>query len=149
MKYGMEGTRLWVATTAAMILALTLGIMLQAARSDRVFSVTIDPTAATVGETKQYTITITNVGSGGGASANLGSAIIQVPAGFTVTVSPELAISTSPGKTWKATLNGTGTEILLSGDQGNDTFSPGDFVAVVFTATASGTAGAYEWTTTL
>ncbi|RPJ24486.1 MAG: hypothetical protein EHM35_16325, partial [Planctomycetaceae bacterium] len=148
MNYRMEGRSFWTAIAPAVILTLILGPVLQA-RPDRAFSVTISPVTAAVGETKPYTITITNEGSGGGASANLGSATIQVPAGFTVVVPPALSVTTSPTKSWTAALNVAGTEILLCGDQGNDTFSGGDYVAVTFTATAPSTPGTCEWTTTL
>jgi hypothetical protein len=108
--------------------------------------VAIVPTTATINQTQQYTITITNVGSGGGASANLGSATIQIPAGFTG-VSIIQPVTASPPKTWTGEI--VGTEIVLRADQGNDTFSNGNWVAVTFTATAPDTPGDYEWTTAL
>jgi len=145
MKERSNGRRLFL---GIIVVTLTLAAAgtLQAAPPHRAFSAAIVPTTATTNQTQSYTITITNVGSGGGGSANLGSATIQVPAGFTAVVVTENCTS-SGGKTWTAAL--VGSEIQLCGTQGNDTFSGGEWVAVTFTATAPGSPDSCEWTTAL
>jgi len=145
MKGLSKDRRLWAGIALVAALTLATASTLQADPPNRAFSATISPTTATVNQIQSYTITITNVGSGGGASANLGSATIQIPTGFTAVSG--LAVSASPPKTWSGAL--VGAEIQLTADQGNDTFSNGDFVQVTFTATAPGTPGDYEWTTSL
>lgn len=145
MKNRSNYRRLLALIVPVAALALATAFTLQAAPPNRAFSAAIVPTTANLNQTLSYTITITNVGSGGGASANLGSATIQIPTGFTIVSA--LSVTASPPKTWTGAI--VGTEIQLTADQGNDTFSFGDWVAVTFTATAPGIAGDYEWTTAL
>jgi hypothetical protein len=145
MKQQAKDRRLGAGIMLVTILTLATACTLQADPPNREFSVAIVPTTATISQNQSYTITITNTGGGGGASANLGSASIQIPAGWTVTSA--LAVTASAGKVWNGTL--TATEIQLTAENGSETFSNGNFVAVTYSATAPGTAGAYEWTTSL
>jgi hypothetical protein len=146
MKERLKSKRLWAVVVAVAGMTLVAASALQAAPPNRAFSATIVPTTATIGDiNKSFTITITNVGSGGGASANLGSAVIQVPTGFTGVVITNVTASVGG---WSGEV--VGTEIRLTADQGNDTFGRWDYVAVTFTtATVPAAEGDYEWTTTL
>jgi parallel beta-helix repeat protein len=107
----------------------------------RSFTATIAPTTANTGETKSYTITITNdMSSSNGVE--LGSAIVTVPSGFTSVSS--ISVSHPPGKSWTATLDAN--EIKLKADH-NDELSRGQSVSVTFSAIAPETADTYTWTT--
>jgi hypothetical protein len=140
----LRDRRSWAVITLVAAITFTTTSTLQADPPNRAFSVAISPATATINQTQSYTITITNVGSGGGASANLGSAEIQIPAGFTG-VSITNVTPTPPQWTGEV----VGAEIRLTAGTGHDTFGSGDSVAVTFSATAPGTPGGYEWTTTL
>jgi hypothetical protein len=108
----------------------------------RYFTATISPTTAITGETKSYTITITNDMSSS-SGVVLGSAKIAVPSGFTIISS--LSVSYPPGKPWTATL--VSGYIKLNTTADSYRLSRGQSVSVTFSATAPGTAGTYTWTT--
>ena len=145
MKERSKNKRIWARIAIVAALTLATAFTVQAAPPNRAFSAAIVPTTANPDQIQSYVLTITNVGSGGGASANLGSATIQIPTGFTAV--SLTTVTASPPKTWTGEI--VGTEIRLSAGTGHDTFSNGDWVAVTFTATAPHDEGAYEWTTAL
>jgi hypothetical protein len=109
----------------------------------RYFTATISPNIAVTGETKSYTITITNDASSSHGVV-LGSAKIAVPSGFTIISS--LSVSYPSGKPWTATL--VSGYIKLNATADSYRLSRGQSVSVTFSATAPGTAGTYTWTTT-
>jgi uncharacterized repeat protein (TIGR02543 family) len=108
----------------------------------RYFTATISPTTALTGETKQYTINITNdLSSSSGVV--LGSAKITVPSGFTsVSI---ISVSYPSGKPWNAVLESGYIKLNTTSDSYR--LSRGESVLVTFSATAPATAGTYEWTT--
>ena len=107
----------------------------------RNFTATISPNNAMTGESKSYTITITNDTN---SDKDLGSAVVTIPSGFT-SVSITNIVPPS-GKTWKASL--VSGQIKLTADKPNDKLGPGQNVSVTFSATAPATAGTYTWNTT-
>jgi hypothetical protein len=132
---------------SAMVITLTMIVTTPSVRADGptlLFTATIDPTTAYVGETKTYTITITNVGSGSGNSYYLGSAKITVPTSYFTVDGSTLSVTRVPaGTAWTATL--VGTEIQLS-TTGTGTLANGQYIEVSFDATAIAP-GTGEWTT--
>jgi uncharacterized repeat protein (TIGR01451 family)/fimbrial isopeptide formation D2 family protein len=108
----------------------------------RYFTATISPTTCLAGETKSYTITVTNDMSSS-PGVTLGSAEITIPSGFTaVTIT---SVTASAGKHWH---DGVASgKINLDAQDPSDQLNPGQWVSVVFSATAPGTADTYEWTT--
>ena len=111
----------------------------------RYFTATINPTTAYTGETKTYTITITNDMSSS-CGVKLGSAKIMIPSGFTsVTV---ISVLFPSGKDWGA--NVVGNEMKLKPnhpDEGLKKLARGESVSVIFNATAPANSGSYTWTT--
>jgi hypothetical protein len=106
------------------------------------FTATIAPTSANAGETKTYTITITNDASNPPGS-KLGSATVLIPTGFT---SVSITSVTPPaGKSWTGTVD---SQIKLTANTPTDRLDRDQSVSVSFSATAPATAGEYEWTTT-
>ena len=106
------------------------------------FTATIAPTSANAGETKTYTITITNDASNPPGS-KLGSATVLIPTGFT---SVSITSVTPPaGKSWTGTVD---SQIKLTANTPTDRLDRDQSVLVSFSATAPATAGTYEWTTT-
>jgi len=106
------------------------------------FTSTISPTTCFTGETKTYTIAITNDMSSS-SGVTLDSATVTIPLGFTaVTI---LNVSPPSGKTWTA--NVVSGKINLDAQHSSDDLSRGQSVSVTFSATAPGTTGTYEWTT--
>jgi hypothetical protein len=132
---------------SAMLVLLTIIVLAPPVKADAptlLFTATIDPTTANVGETKNYTITITNVGSGNGNSYYLGSAKVDVPTSYFTVDGSTLSVTRVPsGTAWTATL--VGTEIQLS-TTGTGTLDNGQYIEVSFDATAIA-AGTGEWTT--
>jgi len=109
---------------------------------DRYFTATISPTTCLTGETKTYTITITNDMSSS-SGVKLGSAEVTIPSGFTsVSI---ISVSPPSGKTWTKGISSG--KINLDAKYSSDELSRGESVSVTFSAKALGTAGTYEWTT--
>ena len=111
---------------------------------DRYFTATISPTTAATGETKSYTITITNDMSSS-SQVELGSAKVTIPSGFTaVTV---ISVTSSSGKNWSAIVESGEIKLKPNSPEGRNKLSREEWVSVNFRATAPTTTGTYEWTT--
>jgi len=134
---GLGGTYMVVATDGTNTATTTF------TDTSRYYTATISPTTATTGETKSYTIAITNDMTSS-STVVLGSATILVPSGFTIVSS--LTVSYPSGKPWTATL--VSSYINLNATANSYRLSRGQSVSVTFSATAPGTAGTYTWTTT-
>jgi hypothetical protein len=134
---GMEGTYTVAATDGTNTATTTF-----TDTTYRYFTATISPNTAITGETKSYTITITNDMSSS-SGVVLGSAKIVVPPGFTIISS--LNVSYPSGKPWTATL--VSGYIKLNTTADSYRLSRGQSVSVTFSATAPETAGTYTWTT--
>jgi hypothetical protein len=115
----------------------------------RYFGATIDPASVSAGATAAaFSLTITNCKNSGiclGYTSNnsMADATVQVPAAFTVD-SGTLSVSAPASKIWSASLS-SGT-ISLHGT-GTNKLDPGESLTLSFHATASCTAGPYQWTT--
>ena len=106
------------------------------------FTVTITPTSAYAGETKTYTINITNLTHG----SNIGSATVSIPTGFT-SVSITSWIPPA-GKTWNATVVSGQIKLAALANGESDKLDENESILVSFSAKAPSTTGAYVWTTT-
>ena len=128
-------------------LAGTLAITpLVVADPSRYFSATITPTSTTVGTLTTFTVTITDNGphdlvQGNTQSANLQSARITIPSGFSQPAS--VVVTTSNSKPWSYVITST-TISLNSGGNPNQVPQNG-WVKAVFSSAASAT-GLYTWT---
>jgi hypothetical protein len=112
------------------------------------FTATIDPTSASSGETKTYIITITNDPLTS-AGTSLGSAIVEIPTGFTSVPIILNSVVASAGKSWTGTIDsGDSGQIKLHAVTTHEKLPPNEYVSVSFSATAPATADIYEWTTT-
>jgi hypothetical protein len=134
---GMTGTYTIVATDGTNTATTTF------TDTSRYFTATISPTTATTGETKLYTITITNDMTSS-STVLLGSASILIPSGFTIVSS--LTVSYPTGKPWTGTL--VSGYIKLNATSNSNRLSRGQSVSVTFSATAPATTGTYTWITT-
>jgi hypothetical protein len=144
MKSQNKVTKFLLSTMFVLLTIVALVPSAKAAPPARLFTATIDPTAAYVGETKTYTITITNIGSGSGNSYDLGSAKVTVPtSGFTVDGSTLSVTRVPSGTAWTAVL--VAGEIQLS-TTGTGKLGYEESLLISFDATAVA-AGIWEWTT--
>jgi subtilisin family serine protease len=107
------------------------------------FTSVISPTSATFGDTKTYTVTITNTSIGGSGGPNmLGCAKVSVPAGFGTPTS--LSVNAS-GNTW-TTPTVSGGVISTNAVNSGNRVDVSQTVAITFTAPATA-AGTQTWTT--
>ena len=144
---------------AAVVAAASAGLLVtgilsvgsaQAAPSTKYYTATISPAAVDASVSGQtFTLTLTNcakktTGCTQASQQTLGSANIQVPAGFTsVSVSPSVTVSPGSATGWSVTLvNGV---IELRSDNTTD-LNPGQLLDIAVTADTPAT-GAYTWTT--
>jgi Bacterial Ig-like domain len=136
-------------------LLLAFGVMIllvasgaQSADAGDKFSVSISPTAVQPGTTTAYSLAITNWSKSVDSADN---AHVTVPAGFAVDPLT-LSATTSgacPGLSWAGTLNLATSTIDLTALDAPNALCPGGTLNVSFGATAPGSEGSYEWTTTL
>jgi hypothetical protein len=114
----------------------------------RNFTATISPTKATAGETKSYTIRITNNND---STKQIKSIKIIIPTGFTgvsITYGNGGFLYSSDGKKWNATIvAGTPSYIDLNKAQPGAELNKNQYLDVPFSATAPSTPGTFEWTT--
>jgi hypothetical protein len=113
------------------------------------YSATVSPTSDSAGNSNNYQIAVLNCGGGlcgtgndSDANQNISTFTIAVPTGFSIT-SP-ISLVAPGGQLWNSSL--TGSTITLSATGGNK-LTPGQSLAVKFSATASCTAGTYPWVT--
>ena len=107
------------------------------------FTSVIVPNTAAAGETKQYTITITNCLS---STDKIRSAKIKIPSGFTGVGSASL--SGSQSSHWAVEVFTGWIKLHANNDHDHDYgLASGSSILVTFTATAPATSGPYEWTT--
>lgn len=144
MKSQNKVTKLLLSALVVLSAMIAVASPAQAQGPTLSFTAAIDPTASYVGETKNYTITLTNIGSGSGTSYYLSSAkVIVLSSGFTVD-DASLSVTRVPsGTAWTAQL--VGDEIQLS-TSGTGRLSYGQSVLISFDATAIAV-GTWEWTT--
>ena len=141
---------------AAVVAAASAGLLIagilsvgsaQAAPSTKYYTATISPGEVDSGVTQHFTLTLTNcakktTGCTQASQQTLGSANIQVPAGFTV--SPPVTVSSDAATGWSVALvNGV---IELRSDNSTDLI-PGSSLAIAVTATTPPDFGAYTWVT--
>ena len=131
---------------ALLIISVGLASAANAAKNPnpRWYRPDISPKPLSAGATTLLTFTITN---GYNSAHSLGSANINVPAGFTLVGSPSDPI-TSGDESWTSSLNGAGNVIQLRnpGPNKSQRLNFGESVQVSFNATAPCTAGSYVWT---
>jgi uncharacterized repeat protein (TIGR01451 family) len=112
----------------------------------RQYTAAITPVISNPGETQNYAITLTNISSG--TLYDIGSATIDIPAGWSVS---GVAISDYPPDTeWTVSQeNGTDGELRLQAldpDPLNNQLIAGDALTISFTGTAPAGYGIYTWT---
>ncbi len=137
---GRPSITLWVA-----VVTLAAAPVLHAVPPTLQFSATISPTSVNAGATDLYTITITNLGTGSGGSANLGSAKVVVPGGFTIVSA--LTVTPPSGKSWSGSLVSGEIQLTEVGAASNKLLN-GESVSVTFSATAPtpSSTTVYTWT---
>jgi hypothetical protein len=120
----------------ALVLVVALSGIAMAAPPERgLYTATIDPTEACAGEPTSYALTIKCTQL---ANQGLGSAVVQIPVGFSVVGGPTVA---SP---W--TVATVGATFVLTTDNDAYRLAVGESVTLNFTATAADP-GLYTWTT--
>jgi hypothetical protein len=107
------------------------------------YTAEIDPTSIQVGETEDFTITFTEVGT----STSIGSATVDVPFNTAYADDASLIVATS-GDIWTATWDADHHQIDLQAKNDSNKLSQNQWVSVTFTATAPRDTGTYTFDTT-
>lgn len=154
---GWYGARKWQkqlfgALTAFTLIFSSTGHLLvftpQVAHADepvREFSASIDPTTTQTGETKNYTVTITNSVS---STEDIKSAHVVIPSGWSVD-SDSLSLGGAASSGWSIVISigGAETRIETSLTTGSDGVDPNESFTISFDATAPDSEGVGTWTT--
>lgn len=132
-----------VFASLAVLWALLVPAVAGAARADKLFSATIQPTSVGASVAGQaLTVTITNENPAGSTIA-IGSIRVAIPSGFSDVAVAE--VTTTPNKNWASSV--ASGVISLNAVTGPDKLSSGQSLRLRLTATTPCPAGAYEWTT--
>lgn len=115
----------------------------------RDFGAAISPTTAAAGGSVSFSVEIINCNNTGiclgyttSHNQDIGSATVQVPAGFTVAPAT-LSVSPTGSKAWSVSL--VGSTIVLGAVNGTQKLARGESLTLTFTTTAPCTAGSYLW----